>query len=1353
MRNKLISTTVATVMGVSIIVNPGLSFVKAADSTTTAPKGLILSYQFDEATKGDKVIDSSGNHNDGTWGGDASLTSDGKTNGALNLDGKGFVKLPNNLFKDAKEATISAWVKFNPDANGAWTRIFDFGQSGDYSMFLARNRYISINVNKHPEDLNVNNYSLYPENRWVHVAVTYNGKSMVYYENGKEVARKDDCTNAISGLEASMENYIGKSKYPADPLLNAKVDDFRVYNTALDAKSIRDMAVQEDPALSNGLVLNYQFDDTKGDKVVDSSSQHNDGTYGGNASLVKEGKVGGALNLDGNGFVKLPDKLFKGMNAITIGTWVKFTANTNPWWQRIFDFGKDDKSFFFLAKNKCLNINVNSKVEGPAANGIFPDNQWTYVAVTYDGSSMKLYQDGEVVGTAAASDKLTDLEDSTQNFIGKSKFAADALLQAKVDDFRVYNRALSQDEIKAIRALAVNDADSVDKTKTDLDLGDTTRIISDLNLPTKGADDAQITWSSDNKAVISDEGKVTRPTGDKEVAVTLTATITSGSVSAQKTFKVTVFPANKAHYDVDVNVANPAFNISSTLTGAFFEDINHAADGGLYAELVENRSFENKDAKESWTLVKTGTGSQGTIAAAKVKALNANNPTYLTLKVTKPGDGVGISNDGYKGISVKKDAKYDFSVWSRSLSKYSGDIKVAIQSKDGKLLSDVKTISGETSTWKKYATTLTATTDDNDARLVVLADKAGSLDLDMVSLFPEDTWKGRKGGLRKDLVQKLADLKPKFFRFPGGCVVEGRTKEEMYNWKDTIGNVEQRKQNTNLWGYYQSYGLGFYEYFQLCEDIKAEPLPVVNVGMTCQARGAVNGTSDYLVDFEDLQPYVQDALDLIEYANGSITSKWGKKRAQAGHPKPFNLKYISVGNENWGADYWYRYQVFQEAINKKYPNIKVICAAGPVASGSIFDDAWTWANRIGKNDYIDEHYYMSNQWFLDNTHRYDSYDRKSTKVFLGEYAAQNGGKKNSLDSALAEAAYMTGLERNSDVVKMASYAPLFAKADDYQWNPDMIWFNNTTSYGTPNYYVQQMFSTNTGDKLLTSTKKVNFEQKSSKITGGIILGSWMTGVQYDDVVVKSNVDNKVIFSDNFSKANSAWKQGSGKWVVKDGKLQQTGMDTDCRMSLTNDQWSDYTLTLKATKKSGNEGFLVGFAATDKDNYNWYNIGGWGNTQTAVEKAVGGTKSTVSTADAKYGTVATNKEYTIKIVVHGSSYECYLNGELTNKYVAPVSESEVYTVSSYDSANKQVIVKLVNTTTTEKSVDVNLNGVKTVDPKGTAIVLTSDSQSDENSFDNPTKVAPVTKTVDNLAPKFTYVVPKNSVTILRINVTK
>jgi alpha-L-arabinofuranosidase len=521
---------------------------------------------------------------------------------------------------------------------------------------------------------------------------------------------------------------------------------------------------------------------------------------------------------------------------------------------------------------------------------------------------------------------------------------------------------------------------------------------------------------------------------------------------------------------IDVQVDQPGAHISPAMWGVFFEDINFGADGGLYAELVKNRGFEFPDPLMGWTKISPSL-AKGELSVREDDPFNPNNPHYVRLH-SEGTAHFGISNEGFRGMGIRRDETYHFSAQLRAVSG-SPTVRLDLYGHDGALLATAR-LHDLGRDWKEYAATLRANDTDPHARLAVVLENQGTIDVDFVSLFPQHTWKDRPGGLRADLVQALAELHPGFVRFPGGCIVEGSVLSRRYQWKNTIGPVADRKLLIDRWNYefehrptpdyFQTFGLGFYEYFQLCEDLGAAPLPILNCGMACQFN------SGELCPLDQLEPYLQDMLDLIEFANGDTNTTWGAKRASLGHPAPFHLTLLGVGNEQWGQPYLDRYARFAAVIKARYPDIQLVSAAGPDPGDKRFQFAWAGLKALHA-DIIDEHCYAKPDWFYANTHRYDHYDRSGPKVFMGEYAAQSVGivsvkNRNNLDCALAEAAYMTGLERNADVVRMASYAPLFANTEAWQWTPDLIWVNSLQRYATPNYYVQQLFSRNRGDVVL-----------------------------------------------------------------------------------------------------------------------------------------------------------------------------------------------------------------------------------------------------------------------------------------------
>lgn len=560
----------------------------------------------------------------------------------------------------------------------------------------------------------------------------------------------------------------------------------------------------------------------------------------------------------------------------------------------------------------------------------------------------------------------------------------------------------------------------------------------------------------------------------------------------------------------DVNTKKVGAKVQPTMYGIFFEDINYAVDGGLYGELVKNRSFEFPDALMGWK------------AFGKFEVKNDGPfercPHYVVLGYSGHNDAAtGLQNEGYFGIGIEKAEDYRFSVWAKAVS---GDATVEVSLVDENTMEEHQEfataelkVSGNE--WKKYELVLKPTKTVQKANLRLLLKGKNSVALEHVSLFPKHTFKDRDNGMRRDLAQALYDLHPGVFRFPGGCIVEGSSLEQRYQWKNSIGPVENRPLNGNRWlstfnyrlfpDYYQSYGLGFYEYFLLSEDIGAEPLPVLNVGMACQYQNWNNPKAHVPVD--SLQPYIQDCLDLIEFANGDVNTTWGKKRAEMGHPAPFNLKFLAVGNEQWDTLYYERLRPFVKAIKAKYPNIKLIGTSGPDSEGKMFDKGWKAMKEL-KADLVDEHFYRDEHWFLSHGLRYEGYDRKGPKVFAGEYACHGKGKKwNHFETSLYEAAFMTDLERNADVVDMATYAPLFAHVDGWQWRPDMIWYDNTRMFKTVSYYVQQMYACNKGTNVLPLT--MNGKAVAGQEGQDGLFASAVVDKQKGEVIVKvANTSDK-----------------------------------------------------------------------------------------------------------------------------------------------------------------------------------------------------------------------------------------------------
>ena len=541
-----------------------------------------------------------------------------------------------------------------------------------------------------------------------------------------------------------------------------------------------------------------------------------------------------------------------------------------------------------------------------------------------------------------------------------------------------------------------------------------------------------------------------------------------------------------------VDVKHIGAGIQPDMYGVFFEDINFGADGGLYAELIKNRSFEFHQPMVGWLPF-------GSVEIRDESPCFDRNPHYARLSETGLWRGCGLENNGFRGIGFRENDIYRFSFYARTSGQEEKKFIIELVGSDENVLGRGELVV-EGAEWSKYQCHLKAGRTDAKGKIRIILKSQGSVDLDHISLFPAETWLNRENGLRKDLAEALYALNPGVFRFPGGCIIEGNTLETRYQWKHSVGPVENRPINENRWyytfeyrffpDYYQSYGLGFYEFFLLSEDLGAEPLPVVNCGLACQYE------STECVPVEDLEPYIQDALDLIEFANGRPDSEWGKVRAAMGHPEPFNLKYLAIGNEQWGEGYVERLIPFMEALRREHPGIRIIGTSGPTPDGEKFDYLWPRMTELGV-DLVDEHYYRNPEWFLANAGRYDSYDREGPKVFAGEFASHHETRDNNLRAAISEAAFMTGLERNADVVHLATYAPLFAHYDAWQWKPDLIWFDNLQVVRTPNYYVQQMYANNAGTNVL------EISSGGQKITGqDSLYASAVMDSESQEVIVK-----------------------------------------------------------------------------------------------------------------------------------------------------------------------------------------------------------------------------------------------------------
>lgn len=859
-------------------------------------------------------------------------------------------------------------------------------------------------------------------------------------------------------------------------------------------------------------------------------------------------------------------------------------------------------------------------------------------------------------------------------------------------------------------------------------------------------------------------------------------------------------------YTLNIDAGDEIHDISDLLFGVFFEDINFAADGGLYAEMVANRSFEftaiaQDDELYRWNSVND---AEISVKSDKKHSLNENNSNYLVIKNNK-NEKSGIENRGFlDGMSIVEGKDYKISFYAKSLENYKGEITVNL-AVDGKVVA-TETFNGVGRNWSKFNATLTSTQTANKGVTVQVLIGSGEVYFDMISLFPADTYKNRENGLRADMCKLLEDLHPKFLRFPGGCVIEGYDINSAYSWKDSIGvgqnglplyfngqygDVAARSQGVSLWTNFDltddlfpsffSYGLGFYEYFQLAEDIGAIGVPVLNCGLYCQARGK----GPVALESDEFKQYVQDMLDLVEFCRGGVNTTWGKVRASLGHPEPFKLKYICIGNENWGQDYFVRYSAFLEAFNKAkaenpklYEGLELIYSSGvdDGTSGADYISSYEYAqnelnkmNSTNANDFAgatDHHYYNDPQWFYENADYYNekNYMRNvanmtdtkyggALNVFVGEYASWS----NTLNSALAEAAYMTGLERNGDIVTMAAYAPLFSSTTARHWSPNLIWFNNNSSMGSINYHVQKLFSLNQGSAVLNHTFwGANVHQKG--MIGALGVGTWYTSAKFDNIVVEDLTLGDVIVEEDFKSPFAKSKfdfATDGNWKIKDGALTNT--TTDMAYSNTgsvayfgSESLDHYRFTVEATKLDGEEGFIIPFAVNGTQNNYFWNIGGWNNTLSALQQIENDVKTDKIIGTVKDFVVETGRTYKITLEVSGYYAKGYIDGELYFSYKChSEAEADAYTVVSNDD-NGDIIIKLVNVTEKASPVAVKIENAFVLDE---AIInqVAGDSLTNDNIFgaDPNTHITMKEFTLNGFSNEFNYTMPAYSVTCIRL----
>lgn len=819
-------------------------------------------------------------------------------------------------------------------------------------------------------------------------------------------------------------------------------------------------------------------------------------------------------------------------------------------------------------------------------------------------------------------------------------------------------------------------------------------------------------------------------------------------------------PDEEPEATIRIDLARRGADIPASMYGIFFEEINHAGDGGLYAELIQNRGFEDSSVPEGYTVKGdrifppadrtnhlTGArphpdlsfrwnpdpipawrfeqleGSGASAELTREYPLNEASPTAL--KVTLPEKGrIALSNCGFWGMNIEKGKGYYLRMNTSNGNRFEGRAILKLVAEDGTELCNRPLAIDPDRTWCEYTGQLTATGSDPHARFVIELEGTGTLLLDYVSLFPE-TFRNRINGLRKDIAQTLEALHPAFVRWPGGCIVEGIDLSNRIEWKKTIGDPKNRPGIYDTWGYRATMGFGYHEFLQFCEDIGAAGMFVCNAGIGCQGR-----VGDACRE-EDLDAFIQDALDAIDYALGDGTTEWSRKRVENGHPEPFPLQYVEIGNENWGPVYEKRYDRFYRAIKAKYPRLTLISTLG--LGGQ---------HRHERVDMIDPHWYVAPEFFLSSSRLFDQQERGGYAVYVGEYAVNQQVGGGNLLGALAEAAFLSGMERNSDLVKMASYAPLLENVNDRVWPTNLIWFDSHRVMGRSSYHVQKMYAENRPD-YNTATE---FEQPRSgvQVSGRIGLGGWNTDNEYRELKV-TLPDGRVIEAD----MERGWTPKGGTWSAADGTLSQEGPGV-MRWSIWDspEEFSDCSISVKARKKSGDEGFILYFGMQGETGY-VLNIGGWGNQTTAFQRMIGADMPQIPNNIAQQ--VETGRWYDIRIDIHGDSFTYSLDGK--RMLEARIEQSRQYVVSGYDETTGEEVIKFVNATEKPFTAGIELAGAESVGRTGKAIVLTSGDPSDENSLDNPEKVVPEERVYKGFSERFTYTFDPWSFTVLRIKVQK
>ncbi len=1107
---------------ISVIMLCGVITLPAYADGNQATDTPVINYDFEN----DNLADITG----ATFTSGASLVNDTEKNSkVLYLNGTANSYMQFAAPKDESNNVLESYTVSFDVKNNTTGNYFNFyigdGSSNStgvnyYGVKVADNVLLSAKNSSTEQKITLSGVGA--QGKWAHFdVVVKNGLMQLYVD---KVFKGELNGYTMAEVNASVIRF-GFSAWSADKASTAYYDNIKVYDRAFTSEDVTGVKIETRPdedASNDKLLFAMNFNNQDTTAIKGKATLTGDITYAQSDDTSYAAQFSGSANnylsltnADGSNLLDGKDEItitFHRKGAAATSWWFYASPNNNSQaygqehYLGIFDQADIKNNKYTIAAERYHNFGTRN--ESPSAS--YTQGVWQEVTAVIGRDKTTLYIDGEAVSEKGYSFTLSDmLGDNPVVYIGRANWGSGEWATGLIDDIAIFDFA------------------------PEINLGDLSDVKENITLPTatEAQDGYSIAWETSDAGVVTADGTVTKPASGKKTA-TLTATITFGAHTLTKAFNVTVKADDYTDYNLQIKNEKGA-NIQKGMYGLFFEDINYSGDGGLYAEMIENDSFESLksngkggttyDGLYGYTAYPAG-GTTG-MSLKYEGGLNENNTHYLETTTS-------FKNQAYEGVYMEAGKTYNVSVFAKSAG-FAGSVKAQVYS-GGTLAAETTLAESLTDEWTKYTAQITPSKTVRKADFVIALSGSGAADFDMVSCIPDDAV---MGVFRRDLAEKIKAINPGFLRFPGGCIVEGYNIANRYRWKDTVGKVEERKQNWSRWAchtnsgldggfkhYNQTYGLGFYEYFILCDYLNCAPVPVLNVGLACeyQSKETVpmyesDGTT-YTAAFYE---YIQDALDLIEFANGDTDTAWGKLRADMGHPEPFNLDTIGIGNEQWAitGNQWYeRYEAFEKEIHKLYPDMKLISTSGPNAEGNEFNGAWSWirSNAATNNSFtyaVDEHYYRSPDWFLANDNRYDSYAR-NVKVFAGEYASQG----NTLKNAISEAAFMTGLERNADVVYMASYAPLFARENYTQWSPDMIWFDDAESYCSPDYYVQSMYSNNSGDYTLKSTVTGN-EDKAYQ------------SVSYDnntgDIIVKiaNSYENtkriKLDFDDSFNLSGAA----------------------------------------------------------------------------------------------------------------------------------------------------------------------------------------------------------------------------------------